>query len=83
MGDGVPKATMPGRRADLRPKTGRDAPGAGSYEPEYKKVRQSSPQFSLGKQMRDGEVGHFFNPPGSGNYFSKDQLTKTHSASWR
>jgi len=29
MGDGVPKATMPGRRADLRPKTGRDAPGAG------------------------------------------------------
>jgi len=29
MGDGVPKATMPGRRPDLRPKTGRDAPGAG------------------------------------------------------
>jgi hypothetical protein len=29
LGDGTPIATMPGRRADLRPKTGRDAPGAG------------------------------------------------------
>lgn len=34
MGDGVPKATMPGRRKDLRPKSGRDAPGAGSYYPK-------------------------------------------------
>jgi hypothetical protein len=29
LGDGTAKATMPGRRADLRPKSGRDAPGAG------------------------------------------------------
>lgn len=29
LGDGTPFATMPGRRPDLRPKTGRDAPGSG------------------------------------------------------
>ena len=31
LGTGVPKATMPGRRKDLRPKSGVDAPGAGAY----------------------------------------------------
>lgn len=29
LGKGTPFATMPGRRKDLRPKSGRDAPGAG------------------------------------------------------
>jgi hypothetical protein len=33
LGKGVPKATMPGRRKDLRPKSGVDAPGAGTYNP--------------------------------------------------
>jgi hypothetical protein len=50
---------MPGRRADLRPKTGRDAPGAGSYNPNYDPMRRSSPNFSVTKQGRDGEVGMF------------------------
>jgi len=50
---------MPGRRADLRPKTGRDAPGAGQYNPDYVKVRRSSPNFSVTKQVRDGEVNVF------------------------
>jgi hypothetical protein len=61
---------MPGRRADLRPKTGRDAPGAGQYDPEYTKLRRSSPNFSLTKQIRDGEVNIFQNTPGSGSYFA-------------
>ena len=39
LGNGTPIATMPGRRADLRPKTGKDAPGAGAYDPEYKALR--------------------------------------------
>jgi hypothetical protein len=83
LGDGTPIATMPGRRKDLRPKTGKDAPGAGAYNPEYKMVRKSSPNFSLTKQIRDGEVRMHLNTPGSGSYFEKDTLTRTHSASWR
>ena len=74
---------MPGRRPDLRPKTGRDAPGAGQYDPDYKAMRKSSPNFSLGKQVRDGELSIFFNNPGATSYFAKDSLTKTHSATWR
>lgn len=83
LGDGSPVATMPGRRKDLRPKTGRDAPGAGSYDPNYKNLRKSSPNFSLSKQVRDGEVSLFQNTPGIGSYFETDKLTKTHSATWR
>eukprot|EP00347_Sterkiella_histriomuscorum_P010747 403375078 len=83
LGDGTPFATMPGRRPDLRPKTGRDAPGAGQYDPDYKPMRKSSPNFSLGKQVRDGELNIFFNNPGATTYFAKDSLTKTHSATWR
>lgn len=72
LGDGTPFATMPGRRPDLRPKTGRDAPGAGQYDPEYTKLRRSSPNFSLGKTIRDGEVNTFLNTPGAASYFAKD-----------
>jgi hypothetical protein len=39
LGDGVPKTTMPGRRKDLRPKSGVDAPGAGTYNPTLNWVR--------------------------------------------
>ncbi len=49
LGDGSPNATMPGRRKDLRPKTGRDAPGAGSYDPNHNPMRRSSPNFSITK----------------------------------
>lgn len=50
---------MPGRRSDLRPKTGRDAPGAGTYNPNIDPMRRSSPHFSLSKTKRDGELGLF------------------------
>jgi len=50
---------MPGRRSDLRPKTGRDAPGAGAYNPNIDPMRRSSPHFSLSKTKRDGELGLF------------------------
>jgi hypothetical protein len=63
---------MPGRRKDLRPKTGKDAPGAGNYDPNYSALRKSSPHFSLGKSKRDGELGLYLQTPGCGNYFAKD-----------
>jgi hypothetical protein len=59
LGDGTAKATMPGRRADLRPKSGRDAPGAGAYNPNYNPMRRSTPHFSLSHQVRDGEINIF------------------------
>jgi len=59
LGDGKPVSLVTGRLKDLRPKTGRDAPGAGSYNPDYKNLRKSSPSFSLTKQTRDGELGVF------------------------
>jgi hypothetical protein len=43
LADGAPRATMPGRRKDLRPKTGTDAPGAGNYDPNYSAMRKSNP----------------------------------------
>lgn len=67
----------------MRPKTGKDAPGAGAYNPKVDPMRRSSPHFSLGKSKRDGELGIFLNTPGAGNYFATDSLVKTHSASWR
>ncbi len=83
LGEGSPNATMPGRRKDLRPKTGRDAPGAGSYDPNHNPMRRSSPNFSITKQVRDGELNLYPNTPGIGSYFGKDTLTKSHSATWR
>lgn len=49
LGYGVPKATMPGRRKDLRPKSGVDGPGAGAYKPNLSYTRKSEPQFSVSK----------------------------------
>lgn len=63
---------MPGRRKDLRPKSGRDAPGSGTYNPLINGVRKSAPSFSVSKTKRDGSLGLFTNTPGAGHYFSKD-----------
>jgi hypothetical protein len=48
---------MAGRRKDLRPKSGRDAPGAGSYNPKFDPVRRSNPSFSVTKGTRDSGLG--------------------------
>ncbi len=34
LGSGVPRYSMPGRRPDLRPKLGVDAPGPSQYDPK-------------------------------------------------
>lgn len=83
LGDGTAKATMPGRRPDLRPKSGRDAPGAGAYNPNYNPMRRSAPNFKVGRQVRDGEVNIFFNNPGAGSYQVSEYLTKNRSATYR
>ena len=74
---------MPGRGKDLRPKSGRDAPGAGSYNPNINPMRRSTPSFSLSKGTRDAGLALCTNTPGAGSYFSNDKLVRTHSASWR
>ena len=83
LGDGTAKATLPGRRADLRPKSGKDATGAGAYDPNYKPMRRSAPNFSVGHQVRDGELSIFFNTPGAGHYDASLGLTKNKAATYR
>ena len=65
---GVPVYSFPGRRKDLRPKTGKDVPGSGTYEPSYNYVKNAKPKFSVGRSARDGALGIFKNPPGPGQY---------------
>lgn len=57
---------MPGRRKDLRPKTGVGVPGSGTYDPSYNNAKTMYPKFSLGKSARDGGLGIFKNTPGPG-----------------
>jgi hypothetical protein len=45
----VPKYTMPGRRKDLRPKTGIDAPSPDKYNPTKSYVKPDERSFSIGK----------------------------------
>jgi hypothetical protein len=74
---------MPGRRTDLRPKVGKDAPGAGQYDPKVDPMRKSAPSFSVAKTKRDASVNQVTNTPGIGNYDLTDALTKVQSATWR
>jgi len=74
---------MPGKGKDLRPKSGKDAPGAGQYNPGLGYVRQSDPNFSISKTKRDPALGLYTQTPAPGTYFVADGLVRTHSASWR
>ena len=76
---------MPGRRTDLRPKTGKDAPDAGLYNPRhtFNSQKPHSPDFSVSKGKRDGGLKLYTDPPGATAYTPNDTLTKTHFASWR
>jgi len=82
---GCPVYSMPGRRADMRPKTGKDAPDAGVYNPSntYSSLKDLAPKFSVGKSKRDGELKLYTDPPGATAYSPQDTFTKTHFASWR
>lgn len=68
---------MPGRRKDLRPKSGRDAPGSGTYNPKIDIMKRSAPSFSLTKTNRDAGLGLYDSTPGMGNYNVDDRLSKT------
>lgn len=84
MADGVPCFSMPGRRADLRPKLGVGVPGAGNYEPMNVSSKKNGPQFSVGKSRRDGELSIYKNTPGAGTYGDKAaMIVRAKSASWR
>ena len=82
---GVPVYSMPGRRKDLRPKSGEGVPGANVYYPRNTLTAQTAPQFSVSRNPKDKEVALFPHTPGCGTYFTDASInmTKTHSASWR
>jgi hypothetical protein len=82
---GCPVYSMPGRRADFRPKTGKDAPDAGFYNPKhtYSSLKQKSPEFSVTKAKRDGELNLYTDTPGPLAYSPNETFTKTHSATWK
>jgi Sperm-tail PG-rich repeat len=82
---GVPVYSMPGRREDFRPRTGKDAPDAGVYDPKhtFSSVKPLPPKFSVGKSKRDGNLKLYTDPPGATAYTPDVTLTKTHFASWR
>jgi hypothetical protein len=63
---GCPVYSMPGRRADHRPKTGKDAPDAGLYNPKhtFNSMIKHNPEFSVGRSKRDGELGLYTESPG-------------------
>lgn len=72
LGKGQPFATMPGRRKDLRPKTGVDVPGSGTYDPKVDPMRRSAPSFSVSKTARDGSLGLYDSTPGCAAYKVND-----------
>ncbi len=49
IGSGVPCFSMPGRRKDLRPKAGVDAPSCDKYSPSKSYVVPNERAFSVGK----------------------------------
>lgn len=82
---GCPVYSMPGRRPDFRPSTGKDAPDAGVYDPShtYSSSKMSPPKFSVGKSKRDGDLKLYTDPPGATAYTPNDTLTKSHFATWK
>jgi hypothetical protein len=84
MTDGVPCFSMPGRRADLRPKVGTGVPGSGTYNPVNTSAKKNAPLFSVGKSRRDGELNIYRNTPGAGTYGDEAaKVIRAKSASWR
>ena len=71
---GCPVYSMPGRRPDHRPTTGKDAPDAGIYDPnsKYSSLRPVAPNFSVGKSRRDGGLNLNTDPLGATAYNPND-----------
>jgi hypothetical protein len=59
---------MPGRRADLRPKTGKDVPAGAAYNPRHDQVHKATAKFSVGKTKRDGDLAIYNRTPGATRY---------------
>jgi hypothetical protein len=78
---------MPGRRMDLRPKTGVGVPQADHYNPAsgFGQIHKSSSNYSISKSKRDGELGVFPKGPGCTAYNPQDSLgmIKLKASTWR
>ena len=75
---------MPGRRKDLRPKSGLDAPGADKYNPSHGYTKKRAASYGMGSLHRDGELPLYKSTPGVGTYepTKASTLTKNQSAAW-
>lgn len=56
LGDGTPVATMPSRRKDIRPQSGKDVPGSGTYDPDYKIIRDQLQALAWESQPEMGKL---------------------------
>jgi hypothetical protein len=83
---GVPVYSMPGRRKDLRPKTGVGVPGAAAYQPSDS-TKPHNPTWTFGTEQRpaDTRSSSVETNPGAGKYHIDESmsLTKLKSAQWR
>lgn len=66
--DGKPKYSMPGRRADLRPRTGKGVPGPDQHHPSTSLTKKRAADYRIGSSKRDGEVNIFKRNPGPTAY---------------
>ncbi len=82
IGRDAPSQSMPGRRKDLRAKSGVGVPGAGSYNPSLNYVKKNAPGYSVNRSSRDGPLGQYGRSPILTKYTPNYKLAKTHSASW-
>ena len=66
---------MPGRRKDLRPKVGLDAPSCDTYSPSKSYVTPNEKNWKLTKDERDKTIPVYKMTPGVGKYHI-DSTTK-------
>ena len=68
MVSGKPKYSMPSRREDLRPRTGKGVPGPDQHNPSYSLTKKKAADYRIGTSKRDGEIGIFRKNPGPTAY---------------
>ena len=76
------KKTMAGRRPDSAP-AARSSPGPGAYTPKREFSAKKMPEFSIGRESRDGSLGlkHQRYTPAPGMY-SPSHATLKKNPSW-
>jgi hypothetical protein len=82
LGEGVPGYSMKDRRKDCRVLPGKDAPGAGNYNPEYNYSKKSTSQYSFGKTSKSKIANIYGNTPPPNQYKPTSNFVKSQSAAY-